>query len=839
VLHERDAEVAALHGALTGARRGAGTVVVIGGEAGAGKSSLIRAFLDAVPDGVRVLAGACDDLLAARALAPLREAVRRVPGPLADALDGPVADVPDAAEAQLAAGPTVLVVDDLHWADDATLDVLRHLGRRIAGLPAVLVLGVRTEALTPEHPAQALLGSLAGGPVVHLDLAPLSPAAVAAMSGERDTSRLHRITGGNPFFVSECLAAGPGRLPESVAEAVGVRVAQLSPATVAAVQRLSVVPTAVDLVLAKALLGEELAALAEAEERGVVEVRTGGLEFRHELARQAVVALLPELRRRSLHADVVAALRELGATDTEQIVHHAVAAGDAETVLEFAPVAAQAAADRSSHRQALAHLEAAAVYADRLPPAERVRLLDDLAWQLYIAQRFAESVTTGRRAVALAVGLGDARTEAALSVRLSRYLLMAGEVEEAERLYDRAAALLGGAGPPAARAALAVHGAALLVLTSRIAEARPLLDAALSLAVEADLPEVQALALAYRGLVRVEAGELAAGVAEVRAALALALDRRYDEAAARVYTNLAEMLHVLDDRAALADAVAEGQRFCTERGLVQGTMLLDMQRQVLALWAGDLDAAERGLRELVGRSRTTAAFAPKVDAWLGRVLARRGDPAAAQLVRSAWDESCRQRHPMGVVYSGLALAEWAWLAGDVSAAREVADTLRPMLVSGPGWAAPRAELARILARAGLPDELSAGGGPAPAGDPYEQALDLGFSGDTDAMVRAWVELDAMGAHAPAALVRHALRDRGMTRLPRGRTPVPSASGLTRRQHDVLRLVADGATNAEIAQRLGLSVRTVDHHVSSILARLGVRTRAAAVARLRADPNLRR
>jgi DNA-binding CsgD family transcriptional regulator len=204
-------------------------------------------------------------------------------------------------------------------------------------------------------------------------------------------------------------------------------------------------------------------------------------------------------------------------------------------------------------------------------------------------------------------------------------------------------------------------------------------------------------------------------------------------------------------------------------------------------------------------------------------------------VRSAWDEACRQRHPVTLLYAGLALVEWAWLTGVPAAVREVADTLRPLVVGSPVWAAPRAELARFLAYAGLSHELADGGGPAPADDPYERALGLGFSDDVDAKVRGWAELDAIGAHAPAALVRHALRERGVTRLPRGRALGPPSRdrlGLTDRQHDVLRLVADGATNAEIAQRLGLSVRTVDHHMSAILGRLGVGTRTEAVARLR-------
>jgi DNA-binding CsgD family transcriptional regulator/tetratricopeptide (TPR) repeat protein len=855
-LWERDAELVAMRAALAGAAAGEGSVVVVAGEAGIGKSSLLRAFLAGVPSWVRVLAGGCDDLLAARPLAPLREAVRGVPGPLADALDDPAADVLDAAVAQLAARPSLLVVDDVQWADDATFDVLRHVARRVARLPALLVLAVRRDALRPGHPAQALLGALAGPTGTHLDLAPLSAAAVAAMAGTRDAAALHRITGGNPFFVSEVLAAPPGVLPDSVADVVRARVSRLPAASVAALEALSVVPTPVDPELATALLGHQLAALADAEEQGMVDLRDTGLAFRHELARHAVEAGLPPLRRRALHARVVAALRACGGSSAERLVHHAVAAGDAATVLEFAPAAARAAVDGGSHRQALAHLEAAAGHADRLPPEARVRLLDDFAWQLYTAHRFTEAVAVGRRAVALAAG--QRQLEAALSARLSRYLLMCGEIAEAEQMHERAEALLAGGGSAAVRAALAVHGGALLLLTSRFAEAAPRLRVAAALAAEAGRADLQSVALAYLGMLRAESGELAEGEADVRQALAMALRHRSDESAARIYTNLGELLYLRADWSVLRTFVEEGRRFCADRGLVKTTLLLDLQLHQLQIRAGEWDAAERGLRELAGHARGNRSFTAKVDASLGRLLARRGADEAGETVQRAWQEARRQRHPITLLHAGLAVIEWSWLSGSPAAVAEVAGVLLPRVTRSASWALPRGEVSRYLARAGIamepfdecPDPYGAGlrgdwraaaEAAGRVGEPYERALELGFSGDPDAMVRGWEALDGMGAAAPARMVREALRARGRTRLPRRRATQRNAPAgltlltqnvLTQRQLDVLDLLGEGATNAEIAGRLDLSVRTIDHHVSAILSRLGARSRREAVTAAR-------
>jgi predicted ATPase len=256
-LLERDDDLRVLDAALDRAADGAGSVVLVSGEAGIGKTSLVRAFVRS-PRVPRVLAGACDDLLTPRALGPLRDAVRRVRGPLATALarDDPGEVFPAVLEELADAhGPTVLAVEDVHWADSATLDLLRHVGRRIEDLPAMLLLTYRPDEIGREHPLQGVLGNLGGRAVVRLPLGRLSPDAVAELAAGSpvDVQRLHRATAGNPFFVTEALASPDDAVPRTVVDAVLARVHRLSPATRSVVEQLAVVPSRVETALLRAL----------------------------------------------------------------------------------------------------------------------------------------------------------------------------------------------------------------------------------------------------------------------------------------------------------------------------------------------------------------------------------------------------------------------------------------------------------------------------------------------------------------------------------------------------------------------------------------------------------
>ena len=313
-LLERQAELEMLGTAVERAGAGRGSAVLVLGEAGIGKTSLVHAFLAAAAGRARVLAGACEDLLTPRALGPLRDAARSAAGgPLAAALS-PDAD-PDLVFAavcdELAAppSPAVLVVEDVHWADGATLDVLRYLGTRVQGLPAVLLMTYRDDALARDHPLRGVLGALGSTAASRLRLTPLTSDAVRAMAAPTnlDPGELFQLTGGNPFFVSEVLA-NPGEVvPPTVVDAVLARVRTLSQAAQTALDRLAVIPSGAEVGLLRVLVGD-LAPVAEAERAGVVEVRGDLVAFRHELARRAVAESLPASVRLDLNAEVLRAL---------------------------------------------------------------------------------------------------------------------------------------------------------------------------------------------------------------------------------------------------------------------------------------------------------------------------------------------------------------------------------------------------------------------------------------------------------------------------------------------------------------------------------------------------
>jgi DNA-binding CsgD family transcriptional regulator len=231
-----------------------------------------------------------------------------------------------------------------------------------------------------------------------------------------------------------------------------------------------------------------------------------------------------------------------------------------------------------------------------------------------------------------------------------------------------------------------------------------------------------------------------------------------------------------------------------------------------------------------------------------RMLARRGSAAAGPMLTRSWERALHQRSLHGLALTGTAIAEWAFLSGQPERAEPVVAELLTRR-HRPGAVPVLAEVLRYRARAGvavpeLPDcpepwasglrgdWAAAAAGWAQIGDPYEHALELAGSGAPKPTLQAVRLLDELGATAAAALARARLRELGVSRMPRGphATTRANPAGLTSRQLEVLALLADGHTNADIAARLVLSVRTVDHHVATIFDKLDVSTRRAAARR---------
>ena len=612
------------------------------------------------------------------------------------------------------------------------------------------------------------------------------------------------------------------------------------------VEQLSVVPTHLELDTVRELLGDNpgtLDALAEAEQSGVLRLHHDGIGFRHEIARRAIEHSLPAVRRRALNATVLGLLKTRRGLDVTWLVHHAVAAGDTDTLLAQAPLAARQATRAGSHRQALAHYEAVLPYADRLPLADRAELLDDYAWELYIAHRFSAAVEAGRQAIELREQAAtDEPGLVALAetlLRVSRHRYMAGDTAAAREAVERAgrvATVVGSydAGSRALLASTTVYRGMMLALTGCPTEAVPLLEHGRELAAAAGRTDLVALCLNYLGVALADLGD-PRGLPYLRDSLATATRNGDHESAARGYTNLAEVLFRQGRTDELADCVERGIEFTCDRGFWSHQYNLELHQALVCLRRGDWAGADEILGRLDAVDEPGMLYVYLAPV-LGRLLARRGElDAAEELLAEAWHRSWLQRSMVGIVYTAVAYAEWAWL----SARPDVADAIYQRLELDdheplPGIEYSIAELFGYLTRAGVTVEPYAGVSrpwPDRVADPYERALALADAGTVESTLEALELLDGLGATAAARLIRTKLRELGVQRIPRGAraSTRKNPAGLTHRQLDVLMLIADGLTNAEIAGRLVVSVRTVDHHVSAVLDKLGARSRREAAA----------
>jgi predicted ATPase len=230
-LLERKKCLAELTDWLRRAIEGAGCIALLGAEAGIGKTALLQEFARS-QNGARVLWGGCDALFAPRPLGPLYDIARQTQGELLAAIySNANREVIFAAALKELERQTLVVFEDMHWADEATLDLLKYLGRRIQRTRAMLVVSYRDDEVGPRHPLRFVIGDLPRADTHRMSLSPLSEPAVAQLARQagQPSAGLHRITGGNPFFVTEALAAVADTVPVNVRDAVLARAMRLTP----------------------------------------------------------------------------------------------------------------------------------------------------------------------------------------------------------------------------------------------------------------------------------------------------------------------------------------------------------------------------------------------------------------------------------------------------------------------------------------------------------------------------------------------------------------------------------------------------------------------------------
>lgn len=852
-LLEREHALAALCEYAESAAGGDGRVVLVSGEAGVGKSTLLEGFEAATPQ-EQFLHGACDGLFTPRPLGPLFDVAEQLGGDLLAACraDAPREELFRLFLTELTGGGLrwVVVFEDIHWADESTLDLLRFVGRRVRNAAVLLICTYRDDELGPDHPLRLALGQLAASRSVRrMHLAPLSEAAVrrlAAGSGI-DPAELYRLSGGNPFLITEVLQSGSSDVPESARDAVLARLACLGPAARRVAEAAALIGTQVEPRLLDAVAAASPPELDELLSCGLLVSDRGALRFRHEIARLTVEREVPAHRRKETHRRALAALRTQGSDDEARLAYHADGAEDADAVLRFAPAAAARASSLGSHREAAAQYERAIRFADERDAAALAELYDLLAKENSATDICDRAAEAGGRALGLWRQIGDRHHEGATLSQLSRTMWRLCRPESRQYAEDAVATLEPlGASPElawayAARAAVLLRDAA---RDSTVAVARR----AQALAAELGLPDVLSDALYTEACMVSSQGGDWQPLMERALDVAVAAGAQHE--AGRAYANMWFPLLARGRLIECAKYLDEGMHYCDEHDLATYGFWLRAGQATLALFQGRWDEAVAIARSTLGGRVSSPANRTLLILPIGIVLARRGDAGAWTYLDEALNNAIASGEDGWHTVGYPSHAEAHWLAGDLDAARaDLAVAARSahaaqLVIAGRlvswyqrlGMDVPDVPLADDdPARHALAgDFIAAASGWDEYGMPYEAALSYYDSGTEEGLREAINRFDALGARAAVEATRREMRRIGVRSIPSGAQAATRAHplGLTRRQAQVLERICAGRTNAEISADLFLSPRTVENHVSAVLAKLGVssRTQAASEAR---------
>ncbi|HEX6539364.1 MAG TPA: response regulator transcription factor, partial [Candidatus Dormibacteraeota bacterium] len=575
-------------------------------------------------------------------------------------------------------------------------------------------------------------------------------------------------------------------------------------------------------------------------------------EFRHELARQAILQAIAPANSAALHAEVLRILRDQPdrAGHLERLAHHAEAAGDAQATLEYAPAAAALAASMKSHRAAAAHYSRAVQFADALEPPRHAALLLSTSYEHHLIGEVANAASMAEQALALSRAHGDRLNEGDTLRWLSRLYWVEGRHRAAADAAHAAVSTLEQqpAGVELARAYSQEAQISMLMYEREQTEVWA--DKAVRLAAAIDAPQIRAHALNSLGTARLHAGRRD-GLPPLLESLRTATECGSEDDVARAWVNLAWAHLTLLELPRAREYAQEAIEYCVDHDIHVARFHLSASLAELHLAEGQWDDAAALAAALSHEPTVPRAYAARVVALsvAAKVRIRRGYDAQSMLDEA---HAVAQLHPelQWLHPVAAAHAEAAWYSGrpqDIEAA--VLPALELALAAGE----PRAvgELSYWMWKAGrLRTPLDAAAHPyalqirgdwkaahaawAELGFPYEAALALAGSGDETDLRASIASLARLAAKPVMAEVAQRLRALGGTVIPRGPRPATrgNPAGLTAREMDILALLAEGLRNPEIARRLFVSPKTVDHHVSAILSKLDVGSRVEAAARAR-------
>ncbi|RPI74171.1 MAG: helix-turn-helix transcriptional regulator [Ignavibacteriales bacterium] len=850
-LLERDKFLADLNILFKSAVNGTGQIAAVCGDAGIGKTSLVEYFTQLKEADANIYWGACDDLFTPRPLAPLYDIANKMNSRLIDKLEQG-ASRPSIFTSFLNElhdrEPNIIVIEDIHWADESTFDLIKFLAKRINKYRSFLIITYRSDEIGFTHPLRLAFSNIPTKYFRRFELPPLSKDAVNNLTksfGRTDESIFVK-TGGNPFFITELLMNTQENIPATINDLIIFRLNRLSPDSRSAVETLSVIPGAAEKWLINFLLKDH-SLIDEAVECGILRVENNIISFRHELVKTAVEESLSETKRFEKNSAVLNILlkQKNSKPFLARIIHHAARIGNKDVITKYAPLAAKQASKFGAHEQASKLYKTALQYADSLSIEEHLDLLEGRAYECYLTAQIDEGIQACEIIKEILRDHHDPLREGENYRRLSRLLWYSGKDDEGEEYLIKAIDIL----------KEFPHGKQLAMSFSNLAQIYMLREEtntalkwgvkAAELARSLNDTEIESHALNNIGTAKMFAGDNT-GEEYLKKSLELSLQNNFQEHACRAYVNLGTVNLYKRNLSEADNFFSAGVDYANEKDINLASLCIAGEVALTKLHMGNWDEAFDVSYNVYAISK-----APVMDRLLpitiiGLIRARRNDPGAFQLLNEANELVYDTGELMKLVKVKASRAEAFWLISKLEEnINELKECYVKIKTSNNPWAI--GEIAFWLWKGGelseIPEFIAEPFRLQITGDwlgaarfwedsncPYEHAVALS-DGNEKAMKKAIEIFDSLGAAAASQLIKLKMRKSGIKSIPKGprKSTKENPSGLTGRQMEILNLLAKGLSNSEIGNKLYISSRTVENHISTIFSKLNIHSRVEAAA----------
>lgn len=853
-LIERSGYLEILHKQLKQTARGEGFIFFLIGEAGIGKTSLVKEFVREVQDDCEVYTGTCDSLFTPRPLAPLFDIAYQIGGKLPELLqtttDKSTLFAAFLQQLTQSNSPIVLVFEDIHWADEVTFDFIKFLSRRITRLKCLFILTLRDNEISENQALRNVLGDLSPDVMQKFTLPPLSKQAVKKLAAEKGYSGedVYNISGGIPFYVNEILASYSPGIPRNIKDAV----LAIYQRTVGLKKELwelfAVAPHGIEIDLLEKITPHYSDCLDQCISNGYLLTDKNTIRYKHELYRRTVEESISPLKRLDLNRKLLdMLLQHHEAVHPERIVHHAKNANAYEVVLKYAPVAARQAMQVGAHIEASKLFQTAIEYAPGNKPAELVDLYEQYSYECYLTNQIKEAIIYQQRALRVWKEKNETeKTGNSLRI-LSRLWWFEANRREAEKLGHEAIMVLENEPASAVKAMAYSNMSQLKMLSDEHEDSIYWGEIAINMATELGNNEILSHALCNVGTVKMRKPEThAEGEMILQRSLAIALQGGFHDQAGRSYTCLCCNALLTKDYEAAERYFEDGINYCTERDLDSlGKYMVTWKARML-MEKGDYCEAGNTCMPMTLNESDSGVIRVNALYVVGRIRMRKGHSDAIEYLEKAKALAFPAGEVQRIAPVMVALLEYEWHTGrQVIGEEELNTAIQLIKESENHW--HFSEFAWWLEKARgaiiydndlfTPYRLEAEGKYSAAaaewkklGCPYEEAHAL-FAGDDEDKRSALAIFTAIDANATHEKLKQEMREAGIRNIPRGirETTRANPAQLTTRQVDVLKLLHAGLQNKEIAGKLFISAKTVDHHISAILFKLEVNSRTKAVS----------